>query len=98
MKAFLTVAALAAITAFPAHALNIKNLSGTRQTVVLEQGSSHMELVLEAGQTRYLQGGPFKASLPTQKPIEVRFDEEYVIWPSGKMIIQRQLKNAGGSR
>lgn len=97
MKTFFLTATLAALAAFPAHALSIKNLSGTTQALVLEQGGNRMELILGAGQTRYLQGGPYIAHLPGQPSKEVKFDEEYVIWPSGKMHIQRRLKAAGAS-
>jgi hypothetical protein len=84
--------------AMPAFALSVKNLSGVQQSLVLEQGNNRQAVTIDKGETRYITGGDMMLTMPGQKPKYVKFEEEYVIWPDGKLIIQKRQKTKGGSR
>lgn len=86
------------LMATPAYAVNIRNLSGREQVVVLEQGGSRTEVTIPAGRTIYYTGTDMLVYLPNQEPVDAKFDEEYAIWPSGRMMIQRQIKNRGNGQ
>lgn len=82
----------------PAYALSIKNLSGTQQTLVMEQGGHRQAITLAPSATQYLVGGDMTLAMPGQRPQQAKFEEEYVIWPDGQMIIQKRQKVKGGIR
>lgn len=94
----LVVFLMLVVVATPAYAANIRNLSGREQVVVLEQGGSRTEVTIPAGRTIYYTGTDMLVYLPNQKPVDAKFDEEFVIWPSGRMMIQRQMKNRGNGQ
>lgn len=97
MRVFLT-GLLLALLASPAYAVTIKNLSDSTQVVVIEQGGNQQEVILPAGATRHYVGGAVKLIMPGQRPVNADFHDEYAIWPSGKMHIQRRHKAKGTSR
>ncbi|MCH2546678.1 MAG: hypothetical protein MK052_03585 [Alphaproteobacteria bacterium] len=81
-----------------AQALSIKNLSGAKQTVVIEQAGQHIEIPIAANQTRYLSGGDVQIALKGKRFVQTKNEEEYTIWPDGSLIIQRINKARSGSR
>lgn len=91
---FLAMALLAA----PAHAVTVRNLSDSTQAVIVEQGSGRHELILPPGGVRYYTGGAVILTVSGQRPVRADFQDEYAIWPDGKLIIQRRQKTKGTSR
>lgn len=87
-----------ALIATPASALGIRNLSGESQVLVMEQSGNRDSVVLNAGQSLYLMTGTMQLSVAGKHPVTARFDEEFVIWPGGDLIIQKRQKTMGVSR
>lgn len=79
----------------PAHALSIKNLSGSTQVVTIEQGGAMRQVIIEPNRTFRYHGGDVTLMMPGQRPKQTDFYEEYVIWPDGKLILQRLNKSKG---
>lgn len=87
-----------AVMASPASALGIRNRSGEAQVLVMEQNGQRESVVLEAGRSLYLMTSTMKLSVAGERPVNARFDEEYVIWPGGDLILQKRQKTMGISR
>lgn len=98
MNKWMILAVMASVYALPAQALSIRNLSGEMQMMTLEQGSHKKELVLPPNDTRYFVGGDMVLTLQDQEPRSVKFEEEYVIWPDGELILQKSVKTKGSAR
>ena len=86
---------LATLAMNPAYALSIKNLSGSTQVVTIEQGGATRDVIIEKGRTYRYQGGDVVLMMPGQRPKQTDFYEDYVIWPDGKLILQRINKTKG---
>ena len=97
MKYIVLMLTIALVTA-PASALGIRNRSGEAQVLVMEQNGKRDSVVLEAGRSLYLMTNTMQLSVAGERPVTARFDEEYVIWPGGDLIIQKRQKTMGISR
>lgn len=95
---FLLCTVITVLIVNPAYALSIKNLSGTQQVLVMEQGGQRQAITLMPNDTHYLVGGDMTLTMPGKPAKQVKFEEEYVIWPDGQMIIQKRQKVKGGRR
>ena len=85
------VMAFLMLFASPAHAVTIKNLSGSTQVVVVEHGGASDEIVLEPGQSHHRFGAGIALMMPGQRPIRnVDPYDQYAIWPEGKLYIQKR--------
>lgn len=95
---YVTMMLTLALMASPASALGIRNLSGESQVLVMEQSGNRDSVVLEEGQSLYLMTSTMQLSIAGKRPVTARFDEEFVIWPGGDLIIQKRQKTMGISR
>lgn len=98
MKFLMMVLAAAVLLAAPAHAVSIKNLSGSTQVVVVEQGGETRNITLTPNQTIRIHGADVTLAMPGQRPKQTDFYEDYTIWGDGKLVIQRINKIKGGAR
>ena len=89
---------MAALLAAPAHAVTLRNLSDQTQVVMVEQGGAKQEAILPPKASRHFMGGDVTLVKPGQRPVHADFQDEYAIWPDGKLIIQRRQKVKGMSR
>jgi hypothetical protein len=90
MKRFLILGALAfTLSAFPAHALSVKNLDHTSYKLIVTDGGEKKTVTL-APRGVYKTPGPFvTVELPGQKPISaLRYSELMV--KNGKLSLQRR--------
>jgi hypothetical protein len=92
MKKLVILAMMMALPATSAQALSIRNLSGEMQRLTLTQGGNSQELVLPAGDTRYFVGNGMTLTLPGQPSVNAGYEDDYVIWPDGQIILQKTQK------
>lgn len=85
---FLILVAL--LTAFPAYALTIRNLSGSTQVIIVEQGGAAEEVIIQPGETAHRLGGGLALMMPGHTLRNVDSFDEYAIWPDGALTIQKR--------
>lgn len=78
------------LIAFDVHALAITNLHKESQQVTVDQYGQAKNVTIAPGQTWRTSGRTFTLRKIGQPDIRAETLDEYVIWPSGRMGLQRR--------
>lgn len=91
MKKVIWIILAVAGFAMPVQAAAIRNLSGEAQALTILQGGERETVQIEDGRTYRRVGANMILELAGNAPVRVDDPhQEYVIWPDGKLIIQRR--------
>lgn len=76
------------MVALPAHALKVTNLDSIAWPVVLHDAGTTRQVTLKPGQSMYTPGYAIRLNLPGKPEQLSHRNDEYVIWPHGRLLIQ----------
>lgn len=84
---------VAVLLPFQASAFSVKNLSGEPQTLYVDQGGTVTPLHLQPNEVRHYFGENTRIFMEGERPTYAHYMDQYIIWPEGKLHVQRRQKN-----
>ena len=84
---------IAVLLPFQALAFSVKNLSGEPQTLYVNQAGKELALHLEPNEVRHYFGENARIYMEGGEPAYAHYMDQYIIWPEGKLRVQKRQKN-----
>lgn len=86
---------LLALLPLPAFAFVVDNCDDEPHTVRIHHPNEVVEVVLEAGKSRYFIGVPIELEVGTSRHFALRPNDSWCIWGKNKVALQRRVHSPG---